>query len=130
MPEFVRDKTVRTLGRNGVASKGAKVLALGVAYKKNLGDWRESPALDVITLLEAEGIEVTYHDPHVATCTINGTVRSSVELTDDLVAQSDLVVILTDHDAVDHHHVVDVARHVFDTRNATHSMNVANVTVL
>jgi UDP-N-acetyl-D-glucosamine dehydrogenase len=130
MPEFVRDKTVRILGRNGVASRGANVLALGVSYKKNLGDWRESPSVDVITLLEQEGINVCYHDPHVASCVIDSTTRTSVELTDELVANSDLVLILTDHDDVDHARVVQHARHVFDTRNATRMITATNVTLL
>jgi nucleotide sugar dehydrogenase len=119
MPEFVRDKALRILGRLGVASKGARVLALGIAYKRDLDDYRESPALEVIELLEAEGMVVDHHDAYVPTYELGGRARHGVELADDVVAGYDLVVILTDHTTVDYHRVVSSARHVLDTRNAT-----------
>jgi nucleotide sugar dehydrogenase len=119
MPEFVRDKAVRILGRLGVASKGARVLALGVAYKRDLDDYRESPALDVITLLEEEGMTVDHYDTYVPTYELGGRERDGIELTGDAIAGYDLVVILTDHSNVDYLRVVGAARHVLDTRNAT-----------
>jgi nucleotide sugar dehydrogenase len=122
MPEFVRDKAIRLLGEQGVASSKAKVLVLGVAYKRDLDDWRESPALEVIRLLEHEGMEVTYHDPHVAEFSHAGTTRRSTELTSSTMAEADLVLILTDHSSIDYDAVVRSSRRVFDTRNATHGL--------
>lgn len=119
MPEFVREKVHRVLNQRGVAPSRAKVLALGVAYKKDLDDFRESPALSVIHLLRADGAEVVYHDPHVPTFRDGELGMESVPLTADLIAAQDLVVILTDHSGVDYAWVVKHARHVLDTRNAT-----------
>jgi len=126
MPEFVRDKALRVLGRLGVASSGAKVLALGVAYKRDLDDHRESPALEVIDLLESEGVIVDHHDPFVPTFEHRGRTRVGVELTDEALAGYDLVVILTDHTDVDYDRVVRHARHVLDTRNATRSIELGS----
>ena len=70
---------------------------LGVAYKANVSDIRESPALDVIRLLAAKGAQVTYHDPHVAEVDLDGWTAKSIDLTDDALAAADLVVILTSH---------------------------------
>ena len=119
MPEFVRDKAVRILGQRGVASKGARVLVLGVAYKRDLDDYRESPALAVIELFEAEGMTVDHHDPYVPVFELGGRERRGVELTDAALADHDLVVILTDHSDVDYGYVARGANHVLDTRNAT-----------
>ncbi len=119
MPEFVREKVHRVLNQVGVAPSRAKILALGVAYKKDLDDFRESPALSVIHLLRADGAEVVYHDPHVPAFRDGGLGMESVPLTADLIAAQDLVVILTDHTGIDYAWVVKHARHVLDTRNAT-----------
>jgi UDP-N-acetyl-D-glucosamine dehydrogenase len=119
MPEFVCEKTLRMLSRLGRSAPTAVVLALGVAYKKDLNDFRESPAVDVIELLAGEGVTVEYHDPLVPTFCHDGRARSSVPLTDDVLRSCDLVLILTDHSEVDYQRVVDLAPHVFDTRNAT-----------
>jgi UDP-N-acetyl-D-glucosamine dehydrogenase len=94
------------------------VLVLGVAYKKDIEDMRESPALDVIRLLEGHGAEVTYHDPHVPRYTEDGHERIGVALTDDVLARADAVVIVTDHSAIDYQRLVDKASLVVDTRNA------------
>lgn len=119
MPEFVREKVHRVLNQRGVAPSRAKVLALGVAYKKDLDDFRESPALSVIHLLRADGAEVVYHDPHVPAFRDGGLGMESVPLTADLIAAQDLVVILTDHTSIDYAWVAKHANHVLDTRNAT-----------
>jgi UDP-N-acetyl-D-glucosamine dehydrogenase len=90
-----------------------------VAYKKDINDMRESPALDVIRLLEAQGADVAYHDPHVPSFREDGHDRESVALTDDELRRSDAVVIITDHSSVEYQRVVDLARVVVDTRNVT-----------
>lgn len=119
MPEFVRDKALRILNHNGIPSKGARILVLGVAYKKDIDDERESPAIEVIKLLKAEGAEVTYHDPYIPAFSEHGLDMESVELNDQILQSADLVIITTDHSCIDYQWVVDRAKVVFDTRNAT-----------
>jgi nucleotide sugar dehydrogenase len=119
MPEFVRTKAARELNRMGKAVSRSKILALGVSYKRDVGDWRESPALDVIKLLQEDGAEVLYHDPHVPEFRGHGLSLECSPLSDEVLAECDLVVVLTDHTTIDYNRVVEKARHVLDTRNAT-----------
>lgn len=119
MPEFVRDKALRILNHRGVASSVAKVLVLGVAYKKDIDDYRESPSIDVIKLLQREQIEVTYHDSYIDSFSEHGTSMDSTPLSEELLSQSDLVIIATDHSNIDYEWVVQHSKYVFDTRNAT-----------
>src|SRR5687768_5242114 len=101
MPEFWVGKVVDALNDQGKAVRGSKVLLLGVAYKKNIDDIRESPALDVIRLLEQRGAQVSFHDPHVATIKEDHIALSSVPLTAETLRGADCVMIITDHSAVD-----------------------------
>jgi UDP-N-acetyl-D-mannosaminuronate dehydrogenase len=94
------------------------VLVLGVAYKKDIEDLRESPALDIIRLLEAQGAQVSYHDPWVGSFTEDGIQRTSMPLTRDTLEASDCVVIVTDHSSIDYDLLRRHARRVVDTRNA------------
>ena len=130
MPYFVVEKAARILGQDRKSLKGARVLVLGVTYKKDIPDDRESPALKVIQLLVREGAEVLYHDPYVSQIRLgtlsNGDARnaapsllSSQEMTADLLRSVDLVLVTTDHSTVDYSMVVENARRVLDTRNAT-----------
>jgi UDP-N-acetyl-D-glucosamine dehydrogenase len=119
MPAIVVRKVAHALNEEKKAVNGSRILVLGVAYKKDINDMRESPALDVIRLLEAQGAEVAYHDPHVASFNEDGHDRHSVAMTDDVLKGSDAVVIVTDHSSVDYQHVVDLASVVVDTRNVT-----------
>jgi UDP-N-acetyl-D-glucosamine dehydrogenase len=121
MPYFVKDKVVRALGEAGKPLYGSKILVLGVAYKKNIVDERESPALKVIQLLEKEGARVVYHDPYIPEVHPHGWFKGhmkSVELTNELWATVDAVVITTDHSNVDYADVGKKARIIIDTRNA------------
>ena len=118
MPDLVAHKVSLALNDERKSVKGSRVLVLGVAYKKDIEDMRESPALDVIRLLEEHGAEVTYHDPHVPRYSEDGHTRVGVALTDDVLARADAVVIVTDHSAIDYQHLVDTASLVVDTRNA------------
>ncbi len=118
MPDLVAHKVSLALNDDRKAVRGSNVLVLGVAYKKDIDDMRESPALDVIRLLEEHGAEVTYHDPHVPKYTEEGHTRTSVPLSDAVISGSDAVVIVTDHSSVDYQHLVDTASLVVDTRNA------------
>jgi UDP-N-acetyl-D-glucosamine dehydrogenase len=119
MPALVVRKVAQALNEERKAVNGSRVLVLGVAYKKDIDDMRESPALDVIRLLEQQGAEVRYHDPYVAKFREDGHEHASVPLTDDELTKSDAVVIVTDHTKVDYQRVVHLAKVVVDTRNAT-----------
>ena len=119
MPALVVEKVAQALNHEHKSVNGSKVLVLGVAYKKNIDDMRESPALDVIKLLEGRGAKVSFHDPHVPTFKEDGHTFTGVELTDAVLKHSDAVVIVTDHDSVNYQRVVDLAPVVVDARNAT-----------
>ena len=118
MPDMVVEKVTRALNDDSKAVKGSRALVLGVAYKRDIDDMRESPALDVIRLLEDRGAHVVYHDPYVPTYRENGHERHSVALTDDELRRADAVVIITDHSSIDYQQLVDTATLVVDTRNA------------
>ena len=123
MPQRVVDRTIEALNEvAGRASKGARILVLGVAYKKNIEDTRESPAFRIIELLEKRGVEVSFHDPLVTEIPPSRehadlAGRRSVELTQAIVASFDATVICTDHDAVDYRRLVEWSPLVIDTRN-------------
>ena len=119
MPAFVVEKVAHALNDERKAVNGSRVLVIGVAYKKDIDDMRESPALDVMRLLEDRGATVVYHDPHVASFRENGHVVTGVALTDEELRNADAVVIVTDHSALDFQRIVDVASVVVDARNAT-----------
>ena len=122
MPEFVLQKAMRILSDRGKGLRGAKVLALGVAYKKDIDDPRESPSAEVIQLLARRGAEVVYHDPFVPRFREHGLDLASRPLTAELVRNADLAVILTDHTCVDYALVVEEAQVVLDTRHATRAV--------
>jgi len=127
MPRFVVNKVQDALNDHAKAVKGSRVLVLGVAYKKDIDDMRESPAIDVIRLLEEKGADVAYHDPHVAQFEEDGHSLRSVELTDEALKEADAVVIITDHRSIDYRRVVRLAKVVVDTRNATTGAGAGNV---
>jgi UDP-N-acetyl-D-glucosamine dehydrogenase len=117
MPEFWVDKVVDRLNQQVKAVRGSRVLVLGVAYKKDIEDIRESPALDVIRLLRQRGADVRYHDPHVPTLKEDGGELCSVPLTPATLQDADCVIVVTDHSAVDYRLVARHARSVVDTRH-------------
>jgi len=119
MPALVVERVAQALNTERKPVNGSRVLVLGVAYKKDIDDMRESPALDVIRMLEEQSAKVVYHDPHVHTFREDGHERHSVDLTDDELRSADAVVIITDHSSIDYQRVVDLSRVVVDTRNAT-----------
>jgi UDP-N-acetyl-D-glucosamine dehydrogenase len=119
MPEHVAERVGDLLNQRRLAVNGAGVLILGVAYKRDVGDMRESPARDVISLLARKSARISYHDPHVKDLDVDGVSYENVDLSDEILAGADLVVILTDHTAIDYERVVAQAKRVFDTRNAT-----------
>jgi len=118
MPRYVVEKTQDILNQQGKALRGARLLVVGVAYKPDIGDTRESPGLDVIGLLRAKGAQVSYYDPYVAAIEHEGWDLTSVP---DLLAEArraDCVVIVTHHSAIDYAALVEASTQVFDTRNA------------
>jgi UDP-N-acetyl-D-glucosamine dehydrogenase len=117
MPLFWVRKLAEALNSQGKAVRGASVLVLGIAYKRDIEDIRESPALDIIHLLKGQGARVTYFDPHVPRFQEDGQEFRSVELTPDVVAAADCVMIVTDHTAVDYRMIKRKAKMVVDTRN-------------
>jgi len=120
MPYFVREKVFRALNGRGLAMRNSRIFVVGVAYKRDIEDWRESPALKVIELLERDGAFVDYHDPFVPSFRdTRGALRRSIPLTPQTLEDADCTVILTNHTDVDWEGVVAGSSLVVDTRNAT-----------
>jgi UDP-N-acetyl-D-glucosamine dehydrogenase len=120
MPIYVVDKVANALNDQSKAVRGSKVVVLGVAYKRDVNDVRESPALDVIGLLEKKGARVVYHDPYIPKVRLEGdAIMESAAYSDALLEEADCVVIVTDHSNYDWQHVLDHARLVVDTRHVT-----------
>lgn len=119
MPAVVTSMAAEGLNRAAKAIRGSKVLVLGVAYKKNVSDCRESPALDVMRMLMDKGATLSYNDPHVPTLRMGGSVMTSVDISPAAIAGQDCVILLTDHSAYDIRNIVANAKLVIDTRNAT-----------
>jgi UDP-N-acetyl-D-glucosamine dehydrogenase len=117
MPHFVVDKIQNALNDHSKPLKRSRVHIAGVAYKRNIDDVRESPALDIMHLLRKRGAEVTYSDPHVPEVTLDGSRLGNCDL-EESVAKADCTVIVTDHDGIDYAAVVEKALLIVDTRNA------------
>lgn len=128
MPGFVLAKARRCLNQLGVAVSRSSILVMGVAYKKDIDDWRESPSLEIIKLLIEDGAKVSYHDPHVPSINDHGVQLVSVGL--ENLSQYDLVIIATDHSGIDYGQIVSESNHVLDTRNATRGISSKNITLL
>jgi UDP-N-acetyl-D-glucosamine dehydrogenase len=127
MPRFVIQKVSDALNDVARPLRGSRILVLGVAYKRDIDDVRESPALDIIRLLEEKGADVVFHDPHVAVLREDGRVRESVPLSDQELSAAHCILITTDHSAVDYERLAGLAIPVVDTRNAMRGLNAGNV---
>ncbi len=119
MPEYVVRKIQKILNMQGKPLKGALIFILGIAYKRDIEDTRESPAFDIIKLLRAEGAKVIYNDPYVEKVAEHDVRMTSIPLTQATLKKADCVVIVTDHKVYDYQFICDNARVVVDTRNAT-----------
>jgi UDP-N-acetyl-D-glucosamine dehydrogenase len=117
MPEYWVQKVVDALNERGMAARGANVLVVGVAYKKDIDDVRESPALDVIRLLERMGARVSYHDKYVPEVKEDGIVLKSVPLDPAAVRSADCVIVVTDHSGTDWAMIGREAKALVDTRH-------------
>jgi UDP-N-acetyl-D-glucosamine dehydrogenase len=119
MPRYVVSKVTGALNEDSKPVRGSQILVLGVAYKPDVDDVRESPAIDIIQLLQQQGAAVSFHDPHVADLRFDDIEMRSVEYGVATVASADCVLIVTDHSAYDWAEILDNAQLVVDTRNAT-----------
>jgi UDP-N-acetyl-D-glucosamine dehydrogenase len=119
MPGHVVRLISDALNQRSRCLNGAKILALGVAYKRDVGDTRESPALQVLASLIGKGAEIAYADPHVPSIEINGSRFRSQELTAAALKAADCILILTDHGDFDYQEIIDSGTLVVDTRDAT-----------
>lgn len=127
MPAFVIRGMADALNEKRKCLNGAKVLALGVAYKRDTNDVRESPALQVLLGLQEKGCEIHFSDPYVPQITINEVNLNSVNLSPELLQSMDLVVILTDHSGFDYATIAKFSPLIFDTRNALRDLSYGNV---
>ncbi|MCI0567236.1 MAG: nucleotide sugar dehydrogenase [Acidobacteria bacterium] len=130
MPHYVVSRIVDALNSLQKSVNGSRILILGIAYKKDISDVRESPALDIINLLQDKGAQVIYHDPHAPEVHLDHAVLRSVSLTDDLLIGSDCTVIVTNHSDYDYPRIVAKARIVVDTRNATRGLTAPRGKIL
>ncbi len=119
MPFHVVRKLGDILNEDRLAVNGSRILVLGVAYKANVSDMRESPAIEITELLIQKGAQVEYHDPHVPEFHVGHHVMKSVELSDEALANADLTIIITDHSVTEWERVVEKSQRILDTRNAT-----------
>ena len=122
MPDHVVELVAQALNRQRRSLNGARILALGVAYKRGVGNTRESPALQVLATLAERGAEVAYADPHMPEVAVAGRMLKAVEPTEERLAAADCVVVLTDHPEFDYVRLIEVASVVVDTRDATYGL--------
>ena len=126
-PAYVVERAMHILNEYKKAINGAKVLVLGIAYKQDIDDYRESPAIRVIEELKKVGADIKYYDPYISKFKDGGlTMEGEKELTKELLESSDIVIITTAHTNVDYKFVCDDAEIVFDTKNVTKSINKRN----
>ena len=122
MPYYVVSKTIESLNERGKSVKGAKILILGVSYKKDVDDQRESPSLKIISLLQEKGAKISYNDPYVPESKGHrdypGLNLKSQPLAEKVLKKADAVIIATDHSVYDYEWIVRNAALVIDTRNA------------
>ncbi|MCP3776511.1 nucleotide sugar dehydrogenase [Paenibacillus sp. MZ04-78.2] len=134
MPSYVVSKSIYALGTMNKPLNGANIVLIGVAYKKDIKDYRESPALKIINLLQNAGANVSYFDPlfpKIESKYIKNGTLYSVELSDSVLKQNDLVIIVTDHSTINYERITKEAKLIIDTRNATKGiMNRENVILI
>ena len=118
MPEFVLERSMKILNGFGKALRNSKVLVLGVAYKQDIDDVRQSPALDVMEHLRKNGAQLSYNDPCIPSFSYKGTAYTSVDVTPEVLREADLVILLTMHTVYDYDFIQEHAQMIFDTKNA------------
>jgi UDP-N-acetyl-D-glucosamine dehydrogenase len=118
MPTYVADRVVEALNEQGKSVKDARIFALGITYKANVGDMRESASLEVLAALHKRGARITYHDPYVASINAKGLRLRRSALTDRALDDADCVLLLTPHNEYDPAALVERAALLFDAQNA------------
>jgi UDP-N-acetyl-D-glucosamine dehydrogenase len=127
MPYYVAQRITETLNSQGKSVKDAEVLVIGVTYKKDVADIRESPALKLMQILDKKGAKLSYHDPYVDKSQLDGLVAKAVSLDTESLSSADCVVIATDHSCYDFQRITDDARLVFDTKGITWDIKASNI---
>ena len=128
MPRHVLKLVTKGLNQQQKSLNGSKVLVIGVAYKKDVNDVRESPALDILQLLEESGVKTDYFDPHVESISRDGsTINSIGKLDGDAVSEFDACIIVTDHSNIDFELVRKHCHLIIDTRNVYHGKTGKNI---
>jgi len=127
MPYYVTSRIMEALSVSGKSLKGASVLVLGVTYKKDTADTRESPSLKLIRLLQEKGARITYNDPYIPELQLGKDTLASVEITDENLSSADCVVIATAHDRYDIEKIVALSKLVFDSRGVTRGLAGGNI---
>jgi UDP-N-acetyl-D-glucosamine dehydrogenase len=131
MPDFAVNKAARLLNTQGKAIRGSRILQLGMAYKRDIDDYRESPAIHVYQQLAELGADIRFYDPHVRMVDDHGLKAEGLaELTDAELQAADLVIITTPHTSLDYAWVVEQSQLVFDTRNATQGITSPKLTLI
>lgn len=131
MPYYVVNKLLDVVNVHlGKSMSGAKILILGVTYKRDVDDMRESPAIDIIKLLLEKKAEVLYNDPYVPQLSIDGNIMKSANLSEKLLQKMDCTVIITDHTCYDYDWIVQSSRLILDTRNATKNVKEGKEKIL
>ena len=130
MPRYIVNRIQDALNRYKKALKGSKVLVLGVSYKPNINDMRESPALDIIHLLREKGAIVAYNDPHVPEIEIDGEPMTSEKELSSMLEKADIVAIITNHDKFDYKMILEKSQLIFDARNAMKNVSANDMKVI
>jgi UDP-N-acetyl-D-glucosamine dehydrogenase len=122
MPEYTVNKVALALNEQGLSLKGSRILILGIAYKKDIDDLRESPALDIIRILQERGAEVLYHDPYCPVIADDGHTEilnlpmNSISISDEILVNTDAVLVTTDHNGLDYEFIKSKSKIFIDTR--------------
>lgn len=124
MPQYVVSRVISALNKRRKPVKGCKILVLGITYKKDVEDTRESPSFEIIRLFLREEAIVNYHDPYVTNIRVNGKTLNSSNLRKDFIRKQDCIILATDHNAFDYERIAKNAKLIFDTRNAFCNANV------
>ncbi|GAE44089.1 UDP binding domain-containing protein [Mesobacillus boroniphilus] len=127
MPEYVITRLMQVLNESGKALRGSKIAILGVAYKKDIDDVRESPVLKIIELLEQHGADYTVVDPYVASFRSCDRMVETVPMSKELLNEADLVLVTTDHSDFDYQMIAQESQVIFDTRNALKDVQRPNI---
>lgn len=127
MPEYVTERISHILNRSKKPLNGSRVFLLGVAYKADIDDMRESPVLKIVSILEKAGAEVVCNDPFIPSFRVDGKEYRSVEISEETLSQADIAVITTSHSCYDVNFILSHSAAVFDTRNATKGIQAENL---